>query len=183
MPSRRKLLVLAALTVAVPILAVVGFVYRYDMTGWVRGEAKYKSQYTGAWKAEIERWHVVGSDTRWQLIGGSFKTTRVRIWEARLAPVKPSLLDRFLDCLGVRRYTPPADKRLLGGDSEAIPVLLELLQDDDPQVRLVACEGLIEVGPNANSAVPALNAALTDNDHEVRRAARGAIETIESRAP
>jgi hypothetical protein len=62
----------------------------------------------------------------------------------------------------------------------AIPVLLELLQDQDERVRFLAASVLGGVGPEASSAVPALTGLLEDESRAVRRIAAKALRKIES---
>lgn len=64
MPRRRKLLLLAGSAVALLILAVVGFVFRYNLAGWVRGEAKFKGKYT----SELDRSNRPGDDIEEPLV-------------------------------------------------------------------------------------------------------------------
>jgi HEAT repeat protein len=54
---------------------------------------------------------------------------------------------------------------LRDGDPAAIPVLIELLRDDNPRARLYACQTLGSFGPAASGAVLPLREAL--RDHEV----------------
>lgn len=166
MPSRRKLLVLAAVPLATAILALVGLVFRYDLTGWLRGEAKYKGKYTCEWRAEIERWELVRG-------GLGPRDLNTLFWAA-----KPTPFDDLRDFLGFRNYPPLTDRRLLDGDLEALPVLLELLRDHRPQVRLSACQGLANIGPVSKAALPALHKALNDRDSDVRSAAVRALSVI-----
>src|SRR5260370_36044195 len=56
----------------------------------------------------------------------------------------------------------PRDFPLIKGGAAAVPVLIELLQDDDQIVRNGAAECLQSIGPAARLAVPALARALLD---------------------
>jgi HEAT repeat protein len=56
---------------------------------------------------------------------------------------------------------------VVGGDTDlevAIPGLAELLRDEDFMVRMWAAHALGSIGPTAALAVPALEAALDDED-------------------
>jgi HEAT repeat protein len=60
----------------------------------------------------------------------------------------------------------------------AVPDLIELLQDQDPDVRAHAAVALNWVGPGARDAVPALVRALQDEGHSVREGAAFALLRI-----
>lgn len=65
--------------------------------------------------------------------------------------------------------------------ADAVPVLVELLQHDSPAMRTHAALALGWLGPQADAALPALQAALGDSDESVREQAALAIRSIESR--
>ena len=56
--------------------------------------------------------------------------------------------------------------------------MTELLNDEDPVVRRRAAGLLVNIGPKAKVAVPALIAALKDNDKDVRKNAALALGII-----
>jgi len=62
---------------------------------------------------------------------------------------------------------------------EAVPVLIDLLQDDSPVVRQKAISILARIGEPAKTAIPALQKALNDSDEEVRARAATAIRQLE----
>jgi hypothetical protein len=64
-----------------------------------------------------------------------------------------------------------------------LPGLCLALTDESPNVRIQAALGLMGLGPDAASALPALRDAAGDADERVRRAAEAAIELIESQEP
>jgi len=67
-----------------------------------------------------------------------------------------------------------------GGDAkEALAILAEALKDMDPEIRLQFAAVLGELGENAAGALPALNAALKDEDLQVRRTAALSITQID----
>jgi hypothetical protein len=74
----------------------------------------------------------------------------------------------------------------LGGSQEseltqiALPLLAEVLTDDDCNVRGRAAALLAERGPEARAAVPALVRALRDPDRHVRRQAELALKKIQA---
>jgi HEAT repeat protein len=67
--------------------------------------------------------------------------------------------------------------RSIGPD--AIPALIQALNDPDVGPRNSACIALGDIGPLAKEALPALQKALNDPEPDVRQFARGAIEKIE----
>jgi hypothetical protein len=69
--------------------------------------------------------------------------------------------------------------RNLGGPS-VVPLLEELLKDDDPAVRALAAQALHRFGPDARAALPALREATKDDDASVRQAATKALKEIGS---
>lgn len=62
------------------------------------------------------------------------------------------------------------------GGPEIVPLLIELLKDDDAAVRALAAEALGTIGPDSRLAVPALRKALQDDDVKVRVAASAALQ-------
>jgi HEAT repeat protein len=70
------------------------------------------------------------------------------------------------------------DPALLKGDAAAVPVLNDLMQYPDKQVRWWAAIGLGRMGPPAKPSLPALLHALDDGSAEVRLAAAGALMSM-----
>ena len=60
----------------------------------------------------------------------------------------------------------------------AVPALIDLLQDPDPDYHWSAADVLGDIGPAAEAAVPALARALEDSDEDVRSAAASALGNI-----
>jgi hypothetical protein len=77
----------------------------------------------------------------------------------------------------VKDVDPAADLR--HGDPEAIPVLVELMKDDNSIVRQEAILILARIGSPARQAIPALQQALNDPDEQVRGRAATALRKIE----
>jgi hypothetical protein len=75
---------------------------------------------------------------------------------------------------------PAAD--LKRGQPEAVPVLIELLQDDNAIVRQEAVLILARIGLPAKPAVPALQKAMNDPDEEVRARAVTLLRQLEPAA-
>jgi HEAT repeat protein len=65
-------------------------------------------------------------------------------------------------------------------DRSAIPVLIELLEDNDPFVRICAVAGLYHCGQEAKEVVLNLRRVLTDDHPVVRSFAELAIQRIDS---
>jgi HEAT repeat protein len=65
----------------------------------------------------------------------------------------------------------------------AIPVLVRLLDDPEPRVRVNACHGLGMLGAAAREAVPALRLRLSDSDGDTRLAAGEALRQIDAGPP
>ena len=90
----------------------------------------------------------------------------------------------------IRRLKSPDDVKrihaglLLGrmgpGAIEAVPTLLELLQDASVQNRKLAAWTLGAIGQGAVEAIPALLVAVQDTNEGVRKMAREALEQIGS---
>jgi hypothetical protein len=72
---------------------------------------------------------------------------------------------------------PAADLR--HGDPDAIPVLVELMKDNNSIVRQEAILILARIGSPARQAIPALQQALSDPDEQVRARAATALRKIE----
>ncbi len=64
-------------------------------------------------------------------------------------------------------------------EKRAIPLLTEALAMDRDEVQLEAAKALGDIGPEAASAVPALEKLLNDDDPAVRAAAKAAMEKIQ----
>jgi hypothetical protein len=142
-----------------------------EISGRWHGEAVYQGQCTSSWRQELLHWKVVCS--------GGINAFTYR-WRQRQHPP----WDEWLGSVtGTHRSFFPLEKLpLLQGDVEAVPVLLELLKDPEPQIRLVAAEGLGAVGPPASVAVPHLFDALPDVDSDVHREIEDALFRIDIEA-
>lgn len=61
---------------------------------------------------------------------------------------------------------------------EAVPLLIDCLEDKSAQVRALSAEVLGEIGPDARAAVRALDIALDDSDARVRACVQEALKRI-----
>jgi len=80
--------------------------------------------------------------------------------------------------LKVLKDVDPASA-LRRGDPEAVPVLMELLKDENSMVRQEAILILARIGGPAKEAIPALQQALNDPDEQVRARAVTALRQFE----
>lgn len=60
----------------------------------------------------------------------------------------------------------------------AVPKLIEALDSDDINVRLMALNTLGLIGPDAKDAIPAIRKALEDPDASVQNRAKDALEKL-----
>ena len=91
-------------------------------------------------------------------------------WEGWLAEVIPDTSQsKYAESL-----------QLLNGDPAAIPVLVELLQAPETDIRIMAVQALESLGSAAKDAIPVLSVLDNDDDRDVRLAARQAIRRIEA---
>jgi HEAT repeat protein len=91
-----------------------------------------------------------------------------------------------------RLHSPDALKRVhacvlladMGAQAkEAVPTLLQLLQEDNPHSRKLAAWTLGSIGQGAGEAIPVLMVAVRDSQDEVRKMAREALEKISASRP
>lgn len=68
----------------------------------------------------------------------------------------------------------------LADDSPAVSTLIKQLKDKDEAVRLKAAKELGKMKEKAKEAIPALKAALKDDDEDVRSVAKKSLEAIEN---
>jgi hypothetical protein len=170
MKYRRKF---AALWAILLISTFVVIYYQSDIIGWWRGEAKYQGKYTNYWERELQDFRVQetgpsGHDVRFGV--GIHRTPKSK-WEEWCQ----KLITGFLSN---PRQKPP----LQNGDPDALAVLVELLRSGHRDVRIIAALGLEEIGPKAGTAVPALLAALEDEERLVVYFAWYALKEIDSAA-
>ena len=69
------------------------------------------------------------------------------------------------------------------GEKDAAPTLIQLLQDQDQDVRYFAAWALGMIGEGAQDTVPALIQALQDQNRDVRDSAARALEKIKKFLP
>jgi HEAT repeats len=138
----------------------------YQMLGAIRGEASYRAYPTSFWKREIL---LYPRYCNFEILSGpAIKSDRI-----------------FLGAPWIRSsgYLP-----LRSGDTMCIPVLLELLKDDNAYVRSYSIDTLGRFGRRARSALPQLRKLIRDEDicafgYSVGEKATDAIRRIEKRRP
>jgi HEAT repeat protein len=74
-------------------------------------------------------------------------------------------------------------RRIAGLLRFAVPALVEMLTDEDSEVRSAAAEALGSFGPAAESAIPALRKAAGDRDENVAREAGLALVKLQKQQP
>lgn len=67
----------------------------------------------------------------------------------------------------------------IGSNQPALPILVEALDDDSPEIRVRAVEALVDLGGTNPEVVAALETARDHEDREVRQRAIAALEEFE----
>jgi hypothetical protein len=110
---------------------------RYGLVGLLRNEPFYDHRPASYWKDQMRAW----------IANESKPPPAVTAWLPRLAGTDSG----------------PSRPRVLDGGKEAVPVLIELVEEEDVWVRTLAIRSLARIGPEAREAVPALITVLGDN--------------------
>jgi HEAT repeat protein len=101
-----------------------------------------------------------------------------------LVAIGPQTIPTLIDSLG--KIPEQARSRavwVLGYLGEqATPALIEAMNDDQADVRIVAIRAIIEMGDRGQRAVPALVHALGDSEEDVRESAAAALGRIGTKA-
>lgn len=85
-------------------------------------------------------------------------------------------------CIGnYRRLYWTAFDALVEGGKNSVPLLVNLLESQDPELRNRAAIILGEIGPQADSAIPALQKAISDPEWYIRAEAANALGRIDSK--
>jgi hypothetical protein len=142
--------------------------------GWahlrpVAGE-RFQGLTAAQWASEIGQWRLV-------MWGRSNKTGIMSFWRR-----KRSQIATLLQELGIQTTEERFEMPLLKGDPAALPVLIELLESTDSQVRLMAAEGLEQLREKARPAIPALLHAIDDEDETVREQAEQTLYRVDREA-
>lgn len=89
-----------------------------------------------------------------------------------------ALVRRLADPIPVVRAAAARALCKMGETAKAIPVLEEILQDDDSWNRLQAAQVLDEIGEQARPAIPALQSVMEDENKYVVRVANHALNEL-----
>jgi hypothetical protein len=151
---RRKLVfrVTCALGLGCAILLLLTPTARIVVIGLLRGEKFYRARPTSYWRCQILERPFPYSEGN--IVSFDFDR-----------PVPASRLDEVKKSLGLKYKVTPYRYPLRENDPSALPVLIDLLHDDEPTVRMYAVESLGDLGPRAAVAIPDLKGLLNDNDH------------------
>jgi hypothetical protein len=158
-----------AITLAcVCTLSAVAFTFIPDLQliarGLARGERFYRGMPTSYWSKRV--------DDTISVMLTPYSHPRPRraprpgwLWRASLAPDEPATsFEAAKKLLRLSYVSSQAPLPLRGNDVNAIPILIDLLEDQEPCVRMYAAESLGLWGPRAPSAVAPLNAHLHDDE-------------------
>ena len=105
---------------------------------------------------------------------------RAKYDRAMATPVAGEMTETPQPTLLVRESTvgEAAADALARIGTQAVPALVDALQDPKPRVRELAALALARMGPEAETSVPELIMALQDSDLEVQRSAARALGQI-----
>jgi hypothetical protein len=160
----RKLL-LIALGFAVLLAAGVffGSSLGWKVKGWLASETFYDGMPSSYWRKEARECD-------------SFPLAPRHTYGRNMVD-DSSLLQAQQLVLGMKEW--PDDHPLFRGDPDAVPVLLELLDDDDHQVKMIAAKGLGHIGPESRAGFSRLQRELDHKYDIVRRMAAEAMHRID----
>jgi len=146
-------------------LALATPLCRWSLIGFFHGESFYAGFPTSRWRQAIQEWRVSRpSSDRFSYLPARVRTL-LKLHDSQ--PLAP------LYARGANSGRSPE------ADPAALPVLIELLQDPDGNVRCYALDTLRELGSNASRAVPAVVTTLKeDADATVRRRAAWTLGII-----
>jgi hypothetical protein len=120
-------------------LLALGALVGYYLYAWSRGDHFFRARPTRYWRSELREF--AKNPDQWS-----------QPWP-----------DRLLDFIGA---TPrPGWPGVMGQDPAAVPVLIDLVTDDDEHVRHAALDSLMLLGPAATAAVPAVRQATATDGY------------------
>jgi hypothetical protein len=145
---RRRLFLVLGLSLAT-LVAVVLLEPTRVLWGLLRNESFYRNRPTSYWRAKVHR-------------------------DIYFKP-SPSTTGGWFNLASIHREELYGLQTTLGEapDPAAIPVLVELLDDEDSQVCFFACNTLVGHGPEAAAAIPALRKLLRLDIFHRRHAVKG----------
>jgi len=165
----RAVLVLGAVLASALAGALLVPDARWQAWGLLRGEAFYRGKPTSYWRGSVKGFQRLTKSLT-DGPGGLGFSSKPRPPSA--VEVVRAWVSRFF----AGSFVLPPDH-----DPAAVPVLVQLLSDDDPEVRDYAALALGDCGPDATAALPRLTEALRDDAPEVRRSAAVSVGRIDRR--
>jgi hypothetical protein len=139
----------------------------------------YRELTVTQWEAEILSWEPWTPTWDINRLRFTTKGRRQTVWVTWLSYIGIKAGESHRSKAGEKLVDFP----LLVGDPAAVPVLVELLGSREPQVRLIAAQGLWMIGEQALPAVPALLRRLDDKDEAVREQVETTLFHLESESP
>jgi hypothetical protein len=148
---------------------------RYALTGLARGESFYKGRPTSYWRNEAK---AVAEEMKLLDAAVLGKSRSQRVASIVTLNSRPTFYEpvRALINKLIPRRSPPV--RPKGDDPAAIPVLLELLYDDDDDIRETVSLALSHSGESGLVVIARLQELLHDQSSDVRWAAFYAITRV-----
>ena len=168
MRRRWRLLIILALLLLVGASLLHPAVH-WQLIGWYRGEAFYQGMPASWWAGEAEaRYHV-------QPVPPSMDEDDLTLWVIERSSLWDELCGYMPGAPEVKVTYVYNNKPLLNRDPAALPVLLTLLKEPSPKVRLVAVGGLMWQDKDQPDVRSALHSAAQDPDKRVRHEAEAAL--------
>jgi hypothetical protein len=146
---------------------------RQVLLGWLRGEAFYGGMPTSWWQRELARWQVVDMSPL------APATSQPVCWLREASWVRETLYGEGSMSASWNYDFSKSDLDVLAGNPKAVPVLLELLSDNEWSVRILAARGLGSIGPPAGAAVPTLLQLREQSPAVVAKECEEAIRRID----
>jgi hypothetical protein len=166
-PWKKRSLVLLAATLFATPLAIIFIVpeFRISTWGWLTNEKFFMGKPTSYWSLKVKR------D---ELTCGGWTHSVVLQNDPPIWLRGPAWTYRVLGALGIRTsydrstFFEQGEAQNMGTKGRLIPLLCELLRDQDPAVRRFAAKALGSYGCGEEADLTALNTASKDKDPVVR---------------
>jgi hypothetical protein len=152
MMTRKAFRWLAALLSVAVVVILLSPATRTAVIALLRGETSYRGIPSSSWSKTIREGPVPFSPPG-HIVSVDFDSR---------VPASP--LDGVKKSLGLQYTVTVAYYPLREDDAAAIPVLIELLQDEHSIVRMYSAETLGAFGARAEVAIPALRTLITDEE-------------------
>jgi hypothetical protein len=176
---------LSLLVIVVLCVSVLTPSVSWPMIGWLRGEAFYRGKPTSYWALEVQRSYVDLYDGGYFTLGQPQPPAPPVAQQVGWIYRQPTTWAHWLpDWLrggsGPSAEAMLTELPLVDGDDHALPVLIELLRNDDPKVRQLAAWGLGILGKRARVAMPDLVKHLQDENPKVVAAVAESLKKIKA---